>query len=287
MRKIFSFIIALQAIFLISSCKKAFLQNAQKNKNIVFVNQTFDEKIDFTQLKAHIISKGLKVVDVKANITFINCRFKDSVIAFGQKGNFTIQTVFEGNLTFENCYFEKPVIFRQSKFYKDVKFKSDTFAGEVSFEGGIFLMPVNFSENIYKKAAKFTSANFKSKVNFMNSNFEDLANFNNANFRDIVNFSASKFYGYTNFYNLTTEDFLINYSHFYGLTFFNNGRFSGRAEFIKIQADSIFEMKNNLFSGQTKIIEPTFKQKSIFENLTFIIKPQLEPEDLINGERLK
>jgi hypothetical protein len=149
---------------------------------------------------------------VRAPLSFVNCTFKDDVIAYyhDDHKNETHNAVFHADVRFEGCEFQGMSEFKYSKFHKGADFTKTTYHEEALFKYSEFSTEVSFADSVFSDDANFKYTTFPEKVDFGNSKFKDLANFkytkfphgvsfNNAVFEYNANFKYTKFYEPFNF----------------------------------------------------------------------------------------
>ncbi len=243
-----------------------------KKKAIVFVDKNISSTIDFTRNKnKYTQTPSLEISDIQSPLTFVNCKFSDSIIAFRIHKNYATKTTFNKTITFINCKFSKYLNFRQSEFKEAVIFVNCTFSGEAHFEGSIFKGIQNeFKESSFEKICNFNSTNFSGNANFMNCVFYSNANFSNARFKEDVNFSACNFQDLTIFQNtLFKGETRFNYTVFDKKTFFINCQFEGNTKFHKIISKQNFRFERNICAKKFDLSSATFYTNFIFKDNHF------------------
>ncbi len=144
---------------------------------------------------------------VRTPLSFVNCTFKDDVIAYyhDDDKNETHNAVFHADVRFEGCEFQGMSEFKYSKFHEGADFTKTTYHEEALFKYSEFSTEVSFANSVFSDDANFKYTTFPQKVDFGNTKFEDLANFKytkfpsgvsfkNAVFEDNANFKYTKFY---------------------------------------------------------------------------------------------
>lgn len=186
------------------------LNDIKERKSISYENATIVGVLDFTYMdealeklprkkKKSWWNKGdssnniKKLIDVK--ISFINCTFKDDVLAYipDEDSGYTFTADFENIAIFKNCNFERKAMFKYSHFENDADFSGASFDDDTTFKYANFLENINFSNTKFVETATFKSAKFSKNVSFANSIFEDSATFKYTKFKNGVSFKNTKF----------------------------------------------------------------------------------------------
>ena len=134
-----------------------------------------------------------KIIDVK--ISFINCIFKDDVLAYipDEDSGYTFTASFENEAIFKNCTFERKAMFKYSRFKKDSDFSGSSFNDDSTFKYAKFDKNISFSNTKFNKVATFKYAKFSKNVSFSESIFEDTATFKYTKFNGGVSFKNTNF----------------------------------------------------------------------------------------------
>jgi hypothetical protein len=134
-----------------------------------------------------------KMIDVK--ISFINCTFKDDVLAYipDEDSGYTFTASFEDETIFKNCNFERKAMFKYSRFERNTDFSGTTFGDDSTFKYAKFDRNISFSETTFKEVATFKYAKFNTNVSFYNATFKDSATFKYTNFSNGVTFKNTNF----------------------------------------------------------------------------------------------
>ncbi|MDP5106753.1 MAG: pentapeptide repeat-containing protein [Polaribacter sp.] len=134
-----------------------------------------------------------KLIDVK--ISFINCTFKDDVLAYipDEDSGYTFTASFDDETIFKNCNFEKKAMFKYSRFKSTTDFSGTNFKDDSTFKYAKFDNNINFSNTKFDEIATFKYANFNRNVSFYGSEFLDSAIFKYTKFNSGVSFKNTKF----------------------------------------------------------------------------------------------
>lgn len=249
------------------------IQKINNSENIQFVDKTITGNIDFTEIENIFVrSNAIGIAEINSAITFINCNFKDSIIAFEVVDEFATICYFNKPVTFINCTFDKNINFRQSTFKDNVEFSGCTFADETRFEGVFFNgNENNFRESTFEKLAKFTNATFSGDISFMNSVFNADAGFNNCFFDKNANFGACNYSEMANFGNIEVRGyFRANYSIYYKKAYFQDCIFNGKVEAVKINSKGDFVFAQNIFRNDANFNNSVFTGNFNFSKNLFI-----------------
>lgn len=146
---------------------------------------------------------------VKVPLTFVNCTFKDDVLAYYNPDNEDIKilnrknevynTNFDKAVRFENCVFEGYSAFKYSKFNDDVSFAGSNFRHEANFKYSKFSKSADYSNTKFDEEANFKYVAFPEATSFGNASFKREANFKYAKFSGDADFKAADFRGLANF----------------------------------------------------------------------------------------
>jgi len=120
---------------------------------------------------------------VEGSVTFINCTFKDDVLAYyNVHDNETFLAHFNQDVQFKNCTFRKASEFKYSEF-----------AGEADFTGTQFERDANFKYAEFSEAPSFAHARFEDDADFKYTEFPRGTSFEGAQFHRLANFKYTKF----------------------------------------------------------------------------------------------
>ncbi|MEM7550176.1 MAG: pentapeptide repeat-containing protein [Bacteroidota bacterium] len=178
----------------------------KKGENINFENVTVDGVLDFTFMEEKIDelpkrdrwwNGGDNTVeeDIEVNISFVNCEFKDDVLAYfhDERSEYTFVAHFDRNAIFKNCKFNGLAAFKYTDFQRNSDFSGSTFEEGVNFKYAEFEEQNSFAEVTFYREANFKYAEFEQKADYTKSVFEDDANFKYSKFRRGVSFNDVRF----------------------------------------------------------------------------------------------
>lgn len=181
-----------------------------KNAEIVGVLDL--TRLDNMQLEKKADNKNSTneyISTVKAPLTFVNCTFKDNVLAYFNPDNQDVKlfnrknevynTNFDKAVRFENCVFEGYSAFKYSKFRDEVSFAGSSFQHEALFKYSKFSKSANFTNARFTEEANFKYVTFPAEASFGNASFRREANFKYAKFSGDADFKATNFNGLANF----------------------------------------------------------------------------------------
>ncbi|APZ47744.1 hypothetical protein BW723_16210 [Polaribacter reichenbachii] len=134
-----------------------------------------------------------KIIEV--SISFINCTFKDDVLAYipDEDSGYTFTASFEDIAIFKNCNFERKAMFKYSRFESESDFSGSFFEDNSTFKYAKFDKDVSFESTKFSEISTFKYAKFIRKVSFANSVFEDSAVFKYTKFNNGVSFFNTNF----------------------------------------------------------------------------------------------
>ena len=145
---------------------------------------------------------------IENKISFINCTFKDDVLAYipDENSGYTFTASFENEVIFKDCTFERKAMFKYSRFERNSNFQGSKFEDDNTFKYAKFDKDISFEHTTFKEPATFKYAKFNRNVSFSNSVFEETATFKYAKFSDGVSFKNTNF----------KEDLIIKYTEISG-----------------------------------------------------------------------
>ncbi|MBX0333967.1 pentapeptide repeat-containing protein [Pontibacter sp. HSC-14F20] len=218
-----------------------------KNAEIVGVldltrldNMRLDKKADNKNSTNEYIST------VKAPVTFVNCTFKDDVLAYYNPDNQDIKllnrknelfnTDFEKAVRFEDCVFEGYSAFKYAKFKDDVSFAGSSFQHEALFKYTKFSRSADFTNAKFAEEANFKYVAFPAEASFENAAFKREANFKYAKFSGDADFKAADFRGLANFkYTKVTNNMHLQRAMFRGDEDFKYTKVNNRMVFSRTE----------------------------------------------------
>lgn len=166
---------------------------------------------------------------IKVKISFVNCLFKDDVLAYipDEDSGYTFTADFEDQVIFKNCNFERKAMFKYSRFKGNTDFFETNFQNASTFKYAKFDANINFSNTKFLEIATFKYAVFSENVSFTNSIFKDSAVFKYTKFNGGISFKNASF----------EEDLNIKYMEVYG-------DFNIRAMKVRYEIDSKYTKIN-------------------------------------------
>ncbi|MBU3012199.1 pentapeptide repeat-containing protein [Polaribacter vadi] len=186
------------------------LQDIKNGKSITYQNATIVGTLDFTYMdeameklpskrKSSWWGTGSSTNEIKklieVKISFINCTFKDDVLAYipDEDSGYTFTASFEDIAIFKNCNFERKAMFKYSRFEREADFSGSTFEDDSTFKYAKFDRDISFENSKFSEISTFKYAKFSRKVSFANAIFEDSAVFKYTKFNDGVSFNNTNF----------------------------------------------------------------------------------------------
>jgi uncharacterized protein YjbI with pentapeptide repeats len=190
-----------------------------------------------TNMKAESQNSSDKVFisTVTSPVSFINCNFSGKVVGYFNpdsdkpfvKNSTVYNTNFNADVNFNNCTFNKEVIFKYSEFNAKVSFAGSHFNDDAMFKyakfetgpkfnGSAFKTAIfkyvefpegyDFSNAAFEQEADFKYAKFMHDGSFANAKFKNGSDFKYANFSSPVNLKAASFNGSNDFKYTTLDD---------------------------------------------------------------------------------
>lgn len=257
---------------------------AKKQSPIFFENRIFNEDIIFTDANTPLpIGIGVHQVTIDRPVTFRNCTFKGRVMAY-QDSTQQVEMVFNANLSFLSCQFEKDVSFRNATVNGRLDFSKSIFRGVANFEGITAQHRAFFNNSYFSKEARFQNAAFQRSANFMDTKFMQQCSFQQAIFKEEAQFSVCQFGEYADFSLVDARGKMIfNYSEFFARAVFEDARFMQGFDFLNVKMQETFFTKTT-FMGRTRLDGSTVGKKLRFGKCFFLNeKPDLSsfPKDKV------
>jgi uncharacterized protein YjbI with pentapeptide repeats len=169
---------------------------------------------------------------VRTTLNFIDCTFKDDVIAYyhDEKENETHNAVFHADVSFQGCAFQGLSAFKYSTFHEGADFANTTYREEALFKYTKFSTEVSFADSTFTDDANFKYTKFPEEVDFGNTEFQYLANFKYTEFPKGVSFKSAVFQGDADF----------KYAEFYEPFDFDDTEFEDSVNFkyTKLEGES-------------------------------------------------
>ena len=185
------------------------IRDIKNGKDISISNATIEGTLDFTDMEEKLkdlpkrkkkwwINGGDNMVKnrIEVNISFINCTFKDDVLAYypdSEDSGYTFIASFYENAIFKDCTFERKAMFKYSAFDKKSSFENTKFQDDSTFKYAKFKNEISFANTNFENEATFKYAEFRTFISFENSIFEESATFKYSKFKDGVSFKKVHF----------------------------------------------------------------------------------------------
>lgn len=270
----------------------AIIKSINKGKPIVVVNKTIKGKLDFTKVSDKTIeTEGNFRVWINSPITFINCKFTDTVSAYGftmqGKHKINVFVSFNRNVTFTKCEFHKPVYFNESDIIGLANFSGSTFYYDAVFEGGYFRFKNTYFTNaLFKGKAKFQRTLFLGDVSFFQSQFDGKVYFQYSTVYKNAQFSNTKYEVFASFDKMSVNgELLFDQSEFKGDCYFNNSSFDGRTDFHKVIFNKKVSFKNAKIKERLNFSKAQINDTIIFENSVLYSLP--DTTETITTKKIK
>lgn len=233
-----------------------------KGEHIYYENVSITGTLDFTEVTQQYFDSNKTVRhEVSSSITFVNCIFKNELIAYKKDDIKTHFVSFFRNVSFQNCRFEGEVNFKEVTVNELANFAKTTFDKKATFEGSDFRNKLIFTECTFYDTAKFQGILCRRDANFMKSNFEGQLSFQNATFENNAQFSATNYLKYADFTNVTAKNtFLHNYANFNERLVFNNATFYNRTEFINCDFKQLIDFEQAAFYSDIIFAKSNFEE---------------------------
>jgi hypothetical protein len=183
------------------------LKDIKNGKKVSISNATVKGILDFTYMEEALPSLpkrskwwnngGSNTVekDISSSISFLNCTFKDDVLAYipHEESGYTFIANFEDTVVFKNCTFERKAMFKYSDFDENTDFSGTKFLEDSTFKYAEFSRNISFENTFFEEPATFKYAEFRKFVSYANSIFKESATFKYTKFKNGVSFNNVKF----------------------------------------------------------------------------------------------
>lgn len=242
-------------------------------KPVALEGKTITGDIDFTCLKNQSSENGKTIrMYIDQPLSFVNCTFTGKIICSG----------FDNEKMYRRCTFAKNLIFTSCVFKEEVSFKESDVRGIADFSHSVFEKKADFSsiyfdcnnsyfnETSFNGDVLFNDSRFAGNVTFFKSFFKATTLFQNTWFTGNVNFASVICNAYTDFSNASFMGIVnMNYLKSSAKLLLNSVRFMGRFDAMQVNIEGLWEVKNSVFFGQTRLTEATCQGKVHFENISF------------------
>ena len=216
---------------------------------VKYENVTIKGNLKFidVQEKKVVSSSGSESTEyhcfVQVPVVFVDCIFAGDVVAYfnDEIKDEMYAAIFDEEVIFRNCTFERDALFKYSEFHQDTDFTNNKFDGEALFKYSKFDTSVSFENCSFYEDANFKYTKFRQTSFFGNSVFFDLANFKYTKFEDLADFSMVTFKDEADF----------KYTKFPEGVTFENARFNNYANFKYVHFYEPFNMTGTEFKGNT------------------------------------
>ncbi|MCQ2250966.1 MAG: pentapeptide repeat-containing protein [Bacteroidales bacterium] len=254
------------------------LKLIRQGKPVQISNKRVKGKLDFTNLAASDKKLNFSNVYIPVEISFRNCVFEDSVVAFRDDRATRIQvsTAFERNVSFLECDFQQALCMSQTDFRGRMDFDISKVQGEADFSGAHFRSGTSFCMANFNSDTYFVSCNFEGRCNFMKVFFRDAAVFQYVRFQDAVMFADAHFYGGVDF----SKVFALNVVDFANSKFAGNvtlaySQFLGDLRMIAVKYSGNLNMLGNTFLGQLNMEKAQFGSSLLLADNSFFNAPSI------------
>lgn len=176
---------------------------------------------------------------------------------------------FHDDAWFGNTAFTHPASFGNTEFKKAVNFYASVFNRDVVFWGAKFGGSASFFKARFNDVAKFTNVTFLCYVRCSEAIFNEEANFSGVTFTDNVEFNRTSFSGRTQF-DETTFCGNVDFSQaVFGYTSFSGALFKADSNFVAMQGQSSFTLKDATFFVVPDFGQAHFSEAPRLDNLRF------------------
>lgn len=184
------------------------MRDIKAGKDISISNATIEGILDFTFMDEQLENRARKRASRKRNntikytvtskVSFINCTFRNHVLAYipdGDNTGYTFIADFEDDATFKDCMFERKAMFKHSTFVRNTSFEGSTFDAGTTFKHAVFDEKANFKNTEFESSATFKHAIFKEMVQFDASIFHENVTLKHTMFRNGLSLKEVQFKG--------------------------------------------------------------------------------------------
>lgn len=184
------------------------LKDIKAGKDISISNATIKGILDFTYMDEQLEKQPKKRASRKRNntikykvsskVSFINCIFRNHVLAYipdGDNTGYTFIADFEDDVIFKDCMFERKAMFKHSVFAGSASFEGSTFDAGTTFKHALFDQVANFKNTVFESNSTFKHAIFKEMVQFDASIFHENVTLKHTLFRNGLSLQNVQFKG--------------------------------------------------------------------------------------------
>ena len=256
---------------------KKILKQIQHGKPITVSNKTISGVLDFTKVCGSNKKLDVSAVYIPVEISFRNCVFEDSVVAFCTDPDTRrdVFSVFERNVNFLDCDFKSALVMRQVDFRGRFDFDLSKVAGESDFSGSHFGRGVSFCKANFNDDTYFVSCNFDGRANFFKVFFRNAAVLQYVRFNDVAMFTDSYFYGGVDMSKIFASS-SIDFANtkFSGNVIMSNSQYLGDLRLVACQFSKSLSMLNNKIYGTLNLSKSQMGvQLNVADNVLY-----MEPE---------
>jgi uncharacterized protein YjbI with pentapeptide repeats len=235
------------------------IEQINSGKNICIEDTEIEGDLDLTKVDDTIKETSENYISyISSHLSFINCRFKGSVIANHHSfENIRHNLMFQRNVSFEGSVFEGEANFERARFSGKTTFRKVSFNDEAIFGKAQFIGKSTFREAFFNDYADFVYANFLSVGDFRKVTFNDEIDFGFTRFGTYVDFGDAKFNGN-----------VIYRTQFIGEVNFHKAVFK-LSTLISSQFNHGVHLKGVVFSGGIDFEDSEFYGYVNFEDVVF------------------
>ncbi len=254
------------------------LKQIKQGKAVTVSNKTVKGVLDFTKIYSSNKKLDVSAVYIPVEISFRNCVFEDSVMAFStdEVTKTDVMSVFERNVNFVDCEFRSALVMRQADFRGRFDFDISKVEGEADFSGSHFGRGVSFCMANFNGDTYFVSCTFDGRANFFKVFFRNSAVLQYVRFNDATMFTDSHFYGaldMSKIFASSTIDFAN--TKFSGNVIISNSQYLCDLRLVACQFSKSLSMLNNKIYGTLNLYKAQVgSQLNVADNLLFV-EPEL------------
>lgn len=253
------------------------LKQIKQGKAISVSNKTIKGVLDFTKINSSNKKMDVSAVYIPVEISFRNCVFEDSVMAFSsdEVAKKDLISVFERNVNFVDCEFKSALVMRQADFRGRFDFDISKVDGETDFSGSHFGRGVSFSMANFNDDTYFVSCTFDGRANFYKVFFRNSAVFQYVRFNDVTMFTDSHFYGALDMSKIfASSNIDFANTKFSGNVIMSNSQYLCDLRLVACQFSKSLSMLNNKIYGTLNLYKAQMgSQLNVADNLLY-----MEPE---------
>ena len=279
-------------LFALASCQNAedntvkaadILKKLAKGETVVYSGKKITGVLDFTKAgRAKAVHLNLARTRIAGGVTFHECTFEDSVIAFRQDPLGGYATSFGQNLSFLKCQLKQGLDLSSSQVGGDFNFVESICYGPLKVNTALlegkrnslsyskFIGKVQINNSLVIGDLRVMEAEFRDKLSARRSDFRGDLVFGRCLFPQGADMTANRF----------RDRFRLVFGQMGNQTTLQHSVFGGEVDISGTKSDSLFVLSHNTFNAlpvqknlETKIFQSENNKLLIYTPLDSLIQP--------------